>query len=88
MKRYAGKQAPGEARVSAAIWKMESKPIKEINCLGRLSCDSGQTRVPEPPHMMTGRIFTFSGSLAKISIFRPKFVLCRDTHAYSGEPAI
>jgi hypothetical protein len=28
-----------------------------MNCLGSVSRDSGQTRVPEPPHMMTGRIF-------------------------------
>src|ERR1700730_18865940 len=36
-----------------------------MNCFGRLSRDSGQTRVPAPPHMMTGRILTFSRSLAK-----------------------
>lgn len=28
-----------------------------MNCFGRLSRDSGQTLVPEPPHMMIGRIF-------------------------------
>src|SRR5260370_33841732 len=27
-----------------------------MNWLGRLSRDSGQTRVPVPPHMITGRI--------------------------------
>jgi hypothetical protein len=28
-----------------------------MNCFGMLSRDSGQTRVPAPPHMMTGRTF-------------------------------
>ena len=32
-------------------------PISAMNCLGMVSRDSGQTRVPAPPHMMTGRIF-------------------------------
>ena len=27
-----------------------------MNCLGRLSRDSGHMRVPDPPHMITGRI--------------------------------
>jgi hypothetical protein len=28
-----------------------------MNCFGRVSRDSGQTRVPAPPHMITGNIF-------------------------------
>jgi hypothetical protein len=35
-----------------------------MNCLGKLSRDSGHMRVPDPPHMITGRIFishTFVG---------------------------
>jgi len=39
--------------------EVECKPMREMNCFGRLSRDAGQTRVPEPPHIMTGRIFTF-----------------------------
>jgi hypothetical protein len=27
-----------------------------MNCLGRLSRDSGHMREPDPPHMITGRI--------------------------------
>src|ERR1700732_3756688 len=53
------------ASISVAIWKVECGPTSEMNCFGRLSRDSGQTRVPVPPHMMTGRIFTFFRSLAK-----------------------
>src|ERR1700730_14208285 len=49
--------------ISLTIWKVESEPIRDINCFGRLSRDSGQTLVPAPPHIMTGRIFTFSCSL-------------------------
>ena len=64
------------ASVSAAVWKVECKPMREMNCFGRLSRDAGQTRVPEPPHIMTGRIFTFSCSiLTKNRISVPKFVL-------------
>src|ERR1700730_17021097 len=53
------------ASIPVTIWKVECGPTREMNCFGRLSRDSGQTRVPVPPHMMTGRIFTFSRSLAK-----------------------
>jgi hypothetical protein len=28
-----------------------------MNCFGMVSRDSGHTRVPAPPHMMTGRTF-------------------------------
>src|SRR5271165_6992444 len=37
-------------------WKVDRSPMSGMNCLGRLSRDSGQTRVPEPPHMITGWI--------------------------------
>jgi hypothetical protein len=29
-----------------------------MNCFGSVSRDSGHTRVPAPPHMITGNIFT------------------------------
>src|SRR3977135_895993 len=47
------------ASIPVTIWKVECGPTREMNCFGRLSRDSGQTRVPAPPHMMTGRIFIF-----------------------------
>src|SRR5208337_273286 len=43
-------------------WKVDWSPISGMNCLGRLSRDSGQTRVPEPPHIITGRIFVIASS--------------------------
>src|SRR6516164_8469563 len=33
-----------------------------MNCLGKLSRDSGHTRVPEPPHIITGRILAINPS--------------------------
>ena len=30
-----------------------------MNCLGKLSRDSGHMRVPDPPHMITGMILVF-----------------------------
>ena len=46
-------------------WKVDRSPISGMNCLGRLSRDSGQTRVPEPPHMITGRILLIRLSMAR-----------------------
>ncbi len=40
-----------------ASWKVEAVPISGMNCFGIDSRDSGHTRVPAPPHMMTGRTF-------------------------------
>jgi hypothetical protein len=40
-----------------AIWKVDCVPISGMNCFGRVSRDSGHTRVPAPPHMITGNIF-------------------------------
>src|SRR5271165_3198883 len=37
-------------------WKVDRSPISGMNCFGRLSRDSGHTRVPEPPHIITGWI--------------------------------
>jgi hypothetical protein len=48
-------------------WNVDWPPISEMNCLGRLSRDSGQTRVPEPPHMIIGSIFLITLS----SVWRP-----------------
>src|SRR3984885_5632578 len=38
-----------------------------MNCLGIVSRDSGQTRVPVPPHMMTGCIFFVIGASSRAS---------------------
>src|SRR5262250_715472 len=35
-------------------WKVESGPIRRTNCFGMLSRETGHSRVPAPPHMMTG----------------------------------
>jgi hypothetical protein len=40
----------------AAAWKVECLPISEMNCFGMLSREAGHKRVPEPPHMITGRM--------------------------------
>ena len=31
-------------------------PTRETNCLGMLSRETGHSRVPAPPHMITGMI--------------------------------
>ena len=43
--------------MSITIWNVDCSPTSGMNCFGRLSREAGHTRVPEPPHMMTGRIF-------------------------------
>ena len=42
---------------SAVSWNVERGPTSAMNCLGMVSRDSGHTRVPAPPHMITGWIF-------------------------------
>src|SRR5271166_1284431 len=46
-------------------WKVDRSPISGMNCFGRLSRDSGQTRVPEPPHMITGWILAIETPLGR-----------------------
>ncbi len=38
-----------------------------MNCFGSVSRDSGHTRVPAPPHMITGKIFTPGPSPAPLA---------------------
>src|SRR5271165_2636290 len=52
----AGSKIVRSETTSTIDWKVDRSPINGMNCLGRLSRDSGQTRVPEPPHMITGWI--------------------------------
>jgi hypothetical protein len=42
-------------------------PISGMNCLGKVSRDSGHTRVPAPPHMVTGKIFTADPAAPAVS---------------------
>ncbi len=42
----------------AVTWKLDRSSSSGMNCFGMLSRDAGHSRVPEPPHMMTGRIFS------------------------------
>src|SRR5476651_302245 len=37
-------------------WKVDRSPSRGTNCLGMLSRDSGQSRLPEPPTRMMGVI--------------------------------
>src|SRR5438045_837728 len=39
-------------------WNVDVCPTKGTNCLGMLSRETGHSRVPAPPHMITGIICT------------------------------
>jgi hypothetical protein len=41
---------------SNTCWNVERRPTMGTNCLGRLSRDTGHSRVPAPPHMITGKM--------------------------------
>ena len=41
---------------SSTCWKVERASTSATNCLGMLSRDTGHSRVPAPPHMITGTI--------------------------------
>jgi hypothetical protein len=41
---------------ASTCWNVESGPISGTNCFGMLSRETGHSRVPAPPHMMTGTI--------------------------------
>ena len=45
--------APPTAR-SAVSWSIEWSETSGQSCLGKLSRETGQSRVPEPPERMTG----------------------------------
>jgi hypothetical protein len=40
----------------SACWNVDPSPTSETNCLGMLSRETGHSRVPAPPHMITGMI--------------------------------
>jgi len=37
-------------------WNVDPCPTSGTNCLGTLSRETGHSRVPAPPHMITGMI--------------------------------
>src|ERR1700736_4454831 len=41
---------------SSVSWNVERGPNNGRNCLGRTSRDAGHSRVPAPPHMISGMI--------------------------------
>ncbi|GJD81694.1 hypothetical protein NBEOAGPD_4948 [Methylobacterium gregans] len=46
---------PGSATRRAVAWKVDcSGSTSRANCLGMLSREAGHSRVPEPPHRITG----------------------------------
>jgi hypothetical protein len=57
-------KAASETRLSVS-WKVEHVPNNGRNCFGRTSRDAGQSRVPAPPHMISGMI--------RLSMDVPKF---------------
>ena len=53
------------ANIAAVRWKVEVSPRRGMNCFGIEARETGQSRVPEPPHMITGVI------LCNVDIVRP-----------------
>ncbi|WP_292177946.1 hypothetical protein [Brevundimonas sp.] len=43
-------------------------PAKGMNCLGREGRDAGHSRVPEPPHMMTGKMTDIGAALILVGV--------------------
>src|SRR6266700_1740274 len=41
----------------STCWKVDPSPTRGTNCFGMLSRETGQSRVPAPPHMITGMIW-------------------------------
>ena len=41
---------------ASTCWKVDILSDKGTNCLGMLSRETGHSRVPAPPHMITGMI--------------------------------
>ena len=71
---------------STIDWKVDRSPISGMNCLGRLSRDSGQTRVPEPPHMMTGWILIVNSPVMRrhrARVFRLKTAVKATSRLYA-----
>ena len=57
----------GSATRCAAAWKVDRSPSRGMNCFGKLSREAGQSLVPEPPHMITGKIKPCSLDIALLT---------------------
>src|SRR5215475_4553805 len=53
----------GSETRSITCWNVERGPISGTNCLGMLSRETGQSRVPAPPHISTGIIGESIGAI-------------------------
>ena len=51
----------------AVTWKFDRSSSRGMNCFGMLSRDAGHNLVPDPPHMMTGRILGLESDGTAIS---------------------
>jgi hypothetical protein len=49
-----GANRPSRVTRSSTCWKVEDVPISGTNCFGIFSRDTGHSRVPAPPHKITG----------------------------------
>src|SRR3954447_20792882 len=54
--------ALSETRTSVS-WKVERAPNNGKNCFGRTSREAGHSRVPAPPHMISGIMRLLIGAL-------------------------
>ncbi len=70
----AGSKIARSETTSTIDWMVDRSPISGMNCLGRLSRDSGQTRVPEPPHIITGWILLIDSPRIKLRRDRPSIL--------------
>ncbi len=61
-----GFRKAGSAKRLAVTWKLDRSSSSGMNCFGMLSRDAGHSRVPEPPHMITGRILADVGGMLRI----------------------
>jgi hypothetical protein len=49
-----GANSPSQVTRSSTCWKVDDVPISGTNCFGIFSRDTGHSRVPAPPHNITG----------------------------------
>jgi len=49
-----GIENPGPANRRRVAWNMLTSPKERANCFGKARRDAGHSRVPDPPHMITG----------------------------------
>src|SRR5215475_15010522 len=54
----------------STCWNVDPSPTRETNCFGMLSRETGHSRVPAPPHMITGTIFVAMNVLGYLTVQR------------------